>query len=122
MATFTKQKLSEDLSGIGFALVDGIPLIAHTTPISSAIFDEVWLYVANKSFTNPGIIQLNMTTDENFISTSVQVPVLSGMFLLIPGLILTGSGTESSTVTVTDMTGLFEDALSVYGYVNRITT
>jgi hypothetical protein len=121
MATFTKQKLSEDLSGIGFALVDGTPLIVHTTPISSTIFDEVWLYVANRSFTNPGIIQLNMTTDENFISTSVQVPVLSGMFLLIPGLVLTGSGTESSTVAVTDMTGLFEDALSVYGYVNRIT-
>jgi hypothetical protein len=46
---------------------------------------------------------------------------LSGIFLLIPGLVLTGSGTESFTVAVTDMTGLFEDALSVYGYVNRIT-
>jgi len=118
MATYEKRKLSGDLTGVGFLLEDGVPVTVHTTPSSSGILDEVWIYVSNKSFSNPGILQVNLAGG---VSAFVQIPVLSGMFLIIPGLIFSGDGTDGSTIVVTDMTGFFEDALSVHGYVNRIT-
>jgi hypothetical protein len=117
MAAYTKHKLSEDLTGAGFALADGVPVTIHTTPLSFSILDELWIYAANKSFSNPGILQLVWQD----ISTFVQIPALSGMFLVVPGLILSGDGTDGSSVDVTDMTGEFEESLSVHGFVNRIT-
>jgi hypothetical protein len=117
MATFTKQNFSGDPTGGGFGLADGVPSIIHVTQTSASILDEIWMYVANNSSSNPGVLHVIFGLNTFF----VQIPVLSGMFLLIPGLILSGDGVSSSEIQATDMTGLDENALSVYGYINRIT-
>jgi hypothetical protein len=118
MTTFTKQKLSEDSTGEGFSLLDGVPVLVHTTQASSNVLDEVWIYVVNNSFSNNGILQVAWQEKPMFI----EVPALSGTFLAIPGLVISGDGTNTSSVSVADMTGEFEESLSVHGFINRITS
>jgi hypothetical protein len=118
MATFTKQKLSADPSGSGMLLDSGgMPSIVHVTGTSLTTLDEVWLYAINNSFTESGTVQCSW----NGTTTFFKIPELSGMFLLIPGFVLSGDGSVGAQISAADMSGNVDDNISLFGYVNRIT-
>jgi hypothetical protein len=121
MTTISKIKFSADVQGTGFPISDNAtPVTIHSTLTSSAVLDEVWLYVSNSSPTNSHLLQVYFT---NAVYTTfiVEVPALSGMVLLVPGLIVSGNGTVASNVAVLDDSGTGVNTLCVYGFVNRIT-
>jgi hypothetical protein len=116
MATYEKKKLSEDPTGAGIWLgysFDGETV--HTTGTSANILDELWLYISNiDTSPKPCSIDINETT-----TVTVFVPGSSGMFLVLPGILVSGTGTVGTSLLVKDNSG--SGSMTVYGYVNRIT-
>jgi hypothetical protein len=93
------------------------PTTVHTTGTSSTTEDEVWLYAYNSSGTAVVLTIYfggTVTPDDNI---RLSIPALSGLTLVIPGLILTGSGSVASTVSASAATA---NVVTVSGYVNRI--
>lgn len=90
----------------------------HATGTSSSIIDEVWLYAYNSDISNRLLtIQYGGTTypDENI---KITLPPQSGLTLIVPGLILTGTGSAANTVyAYADVANV----LTISGYVNRIS-
>jgi len=93
--------------------------LIHTTGTSSANADEIWLYAANNS-TSDALMTLywgsSATAD---LLAPIVVQAYAGATLIIPGLILTGTGSAGTTVYATVAT---PSAVEIIGYVNRITT
>lgn len=120
MATFSKQLLSGSTQGMPVKVVAvataGTTL--HTTGISAAVFDEVWLYGQN-NHTADVLVTLEFgdatAPDHNIIFT---LPAKSGLTLLVPGLVLVGTGAAGATVKAFAATA---NVISIVGYVNRIT-
>ena len=120
MATFTKVLLSESTNGkaikVGATSSTGTPI--HATGSSSSIIDEVWLYAYN-SDTAARLLTIQFggtSAPDNDIK--VTIPPQSGLTLVVPGLILTGTGTGANTIyayaSVTNV-------IMISGYVNRIS-
>ena len=90
----------------------------HSTGTSATIIDEVWLYAYNSS-TGPVALTVEYggTTapDQNIVIT---IPPTSGLTLVVPGLILTGTGAAANNVTAFAGTA---NVITVSGYVNRIS-
>lgn len=89
----------------------------HTTGTSSSIIDEVWIYGYNSSLNNVLLtIQYGGAT---YIDNDLKIilPSQSGLTLLVPGLILTGTGSAGNTVSAYADTA---NVLTLSGYVNRI--
>ena len=120
MATFTKVLLSNSTQGkpIKVAATSTTGTTIHATGSSSSVIDEVWLYGQNTS-TSPVLLTIEYggTTapDQNIIIT---LPPQSGLTLIIPGLILTGTGSGANTITAFAATA---NVLTISGYVNRIS-
>ena len=90
----------------------------HTTGTSATILDEVWLYAFNSDTVDRALtIEFGDATapDHNITLT---VPFKSGLVLVVPGLILSGSGAASLTVKAFAAAA---NVVTVSGYVNRIT-
>lgn len=120
MATFTKVALSGSTQGkaIKVAATASTGTTIHATGTSSSIIDEVWLYAYNSS--NAAVtltVQFGGTTAiDNDIKISI--PATSGLTLVVPGLILTGTGSAANTVyAYADTTNV----VTISGYVNRIS-
>ena len=116
MATFSKVVLSGSTNGKGIKLANTATTI-HATGTSSTIIDELWLYVVN---TSSSVVVCTLTyggsTDpDNYIEQSIRAE--SGLYLLLPGLILTGTGSAANTLSGF---GATTNVLVAYGYVNRI--
>lgn len=120
MATFTKTLLSGSTQGraIKVAATASTGTTIHATGTSSSIIDEVWLYAYNSS-TGPIALTIEYggTTapDQNI---KVDVPPTSGLMLVVPGLILTGTGAAANNITAFAGTA---NVITISGYVNRIS-
>jgi hypothetical protein len=120
MATFTKIALSGSTQGKGIKVVAtaSTGTTIHATGTSSTIIDEVWLYAYNSS-TGPVSLTVEFggtTSPDNNIK--IDIPPTSGLTLVVPGLILTGTGAAANTVTAFAGTA---NVVTLSGYVNRIS-
>ena len=120
MATFTKVTLSGSTQGkaIKVAQTASTGTTIHATGTSSSIIDEVWLYAYNS---DAAAIELTIqyggtTAVDNDIK--ITIPAKSGLTLIVPGLILTGTGAATNTVYAYAGTA---DKITITGYVNRIS-
>lgn len=120
MATFTKVSLSGSSQGkaVKVAATASTGTTIHATGTSSTIIDEVWLYAYNSdtSFRLLTIQFGGTTAVDNDIKISI--PPQSGLTLVVPGLILTGTGSVASTVYAFAETA---NVITLSGYVNRIS-
>lgn len=122
MALYSKVKLSGSTQGkaikIAATTSGSAGTTIHATGISSSIQDEVWLYAYNSSATATALtIQWGgVTAVDNEIKLTI--PSLSGLTLVVPGLVLTGTGAAANTIAAYAAT---TNVITVTGYVNRIT-
>jgi hypothetical protein len=121
MATFSKVLLSGSTQGkaikIAATTSGSAGTTIHATGTSSVTEDEIWLYAYNSSASS---VQLTIqwggvTAVDNEIKLSI--PSVSGLTLVIPGLILTGTGSAANTLSAYAAT---TNVITVTGYVNRI--
>jgi hypothetical protein len=120
MATFSKQKLSGSTDGkaIKVAATSSSGTIIHATGTSDSVIDEIWLYAYNSSAAAQLLtIQFGGTTavDDDI---KITLPSQSGLTLVVPGLILTGTGSAANTVRAYAAT---TNVVTISGYVNRIS-
>ena len=121
MATFTKVLLSGSTQGkaikIAATASGSAGTTIHATGTSATIIDEVWLYAYNSSASaNLLTIQWGgVTAVDNEIKISI--PATSGLTLVVPGLILVGTGSAANTIAAYTAT---TNVITISGYVNRI--
>ena len=119
MATYSKVAFSAQADGSPIKVIatasSGTPI--HTTETSASIQDEIWLYAYN-SDTAPRLLTIQYggtaTPDDDI---KITIPSQSGLTLVIPGLILTGTGSAGNSVLAYAST---TNVITVSGYVNRI--
>jgi hypothetical protein len=120
MATFSKQLLSGSTGGrqIKVAATATAGTTIHATGTSSTIIDEVWLYAVNSDTTDRKLtIEYGGTTaPDDLIEFTVKAE--SGLYLIVPGLILTGDGSSARTIRAFAAT---TNVVLISGFVNRIT-
>jgi hypothetical protein len=122
MATFAKVPLSGGSQGkaikIAATASGSAGTTIHTTGNSSSVIDEVWLYATNSSAANVVLtIQWGgVTAVDNEVKLTI--PPNSGLTLVIPGLILTGTGSAGNVIAAYAAT---TNVITISGYVNRIT-
>jgi len=111
MATFSKQTFSTGASLLVSGTTSGAADALHTVPASST--DEVWMYATNNDVSAVNLtIEFGDTTATNNIKQSI--PAVSGLTILVPGLVLTAA----KTITVFAGT---TNVITIHGYVNRIS-
>lgn len=119
MATFSKQILSASTNGAPIKVVAtaSTGTTIHATGTSNTVLDEVWIYAYNSSASAVVLtIQYGgTTTPDNDIKVSI--PATSGLTLVVPGLILRGTGSAATTVYAYAGTA---NVVMLSGYVNRI--
>ena len=119
MATFSKVALSGATTGVPIAVAAtaSTGTTIHATGTSSTTFDEIWLYATNTSTAAVVLtIQYGGTATVNQIQQTI--PANSGLILVIPGLVLTGTGSAANTVYAYAGTA---SVVNISGYVNRIS-
>jgi hypothetical protein len=120
MATFTKVPFSAQTDGqpIKVAATSSAGTTIHTTGTSASVFDEIWLYAYNSS-TGPVLLTVQYggtaTPDDDI---KITIPSQSGLTLIVPGLILAGTGSAGNTVAAYAAT---TNVITISGYVNRIS-
>jgi hypothetical protein len=120
MAIYSKLKFSESAQGkaIKVAATSSPGTTIHSTGTLSTVQDEIWLYAYNSSSAAVILtLQFGGTTAvDNDIKLSI--PATSGLTLVLPGLILTGTGSAANSVLAYAAT---TNVITISGYVNRIT-
>lgn len=114
MATYTKLKLSGSTDGKAIKVVQTATAgdtihAAHATDL-----DEIWLYAVNSQV---AAVKLTIEWGEAAApdgNIEVTIPGESGLFLVVPGLLLTNS------LVVKAFAGT-ANVVMLHGYVNRIT-
>jgi len=117
MPTYSKVKLSGSTSGRPIKVVATATAgtTIHTT-LGTASTDEVYLYANNTdTVTRTLTIQWGGTTSPDD-SIVVGIAAQSGIFLVIPGLILVDTGSALTIRAFADVTNI----INITGYVNRI--
>lgn len=119
MATYSKQILSGSTNGapIKVAATSSTGTTIHATGTSNTTIDEIWLYAYNSDSTARLLtIQFGGTAaPDNDIKISI--PSQSGLILIVPGLILRGTGSAATTVYAYAAAA---NVITLSGYVNRI--
>ena len=90
----------------------------HATGTSSSVIDEVWLYAYNSDISSRQlVVQYGGST---YIDNDIKldIPPTSGLTLVVPGLILTGTGSAANTVYAYSSAA---NVITITGYVNRIS-
>lgn len=116
MASYSKQLLSGSTNGqpILIAATSSPGTLIHTATSSTVDFDEIWLWCQNTSASAVNLtIQYGGTTSPNNNFT-LSMAAASGLYLLVPGLILNNS------LVVRAFAGT-ASVLTITGFVNRIT-
>ena len=119
MATYSKVVLSGSTQGkaIKVAATASTGTTIHATGTSSSIIDEIWLYAYNSDTTARLLtVQFGGTTSVDD-DIRVTIPAQSGLVLVAPGLVLTGTGSAANTVRAFAATA---NVITIHGYVNRI--
>lgn len=112
---FSKEPLSASTDGrmVQVAAVSTGGTTIHTAQASATTFDEVWIYATNSNASS-----VNLTIEWGGTGTSneikLAVPAVSGLTLVIPGLILRNSKAVTAYASVANVIGLS-------GYVNRMS-
>lgn len=119
MATFTKKLLSGSTNGraikVSASASPGVTI--HTTGASSSEIDETWLYAYNAD-TSARLLTVqwgNTSTPDDDIK--VTIPAQSGLVLVAPGLVLTGTSASANIIRAYADSS---NVITVHGYVNRI--
>jgi len=120
MATFSKELLSGSTNGrlikVGATSTPGTTI--HATGTSATIEDEIWLYAVNSSTSSVKLtIEYGGTSSPDDL-IEFTVPAESGLYLIVPGLVLTGTGSAANTVRAFAAT---TNVINIGGYVNRIS-
>lgn len=114
MATFSKQLLSgtpADGRNILVAATASVGTTIHTADATAK--DEIWLWAVNSSAASVKLtIEFGGTTAPND-HIEFTVPAEDGLYMIIPGLVLTGSLVVTAFAATTNV-------VSINGYVNRI--
>lgn len=114
MATYSKLKLSGSTDG------KGIRVAASATPgttihtAHATDLDEIWLYAINSQTSS---VKLTIEWGEATApdgNIEVTIPGESGLYLIVPGLLLTNSLVIKAFAATADV-------VIVHGFVNRIT-
>jgi hypothetical protein len=120
MATFSKVLLSGSTGGrlIKVAATATPGTTIHATGTSATIIDEIWLYASNTDSTDRKLtIEFGGTSaPDDLIEFTVKAE--SGLYLMVPGLVLTGDGAAARTVRAFAASA---NVLNIGGFVNRIT-
>jgi hypothetical protein len=119
MATFSKIPLSGSTDGRGIHIDDDATpgKLIHEGSATATTVDELWLYAANYDSTDRKLtIEWGGATAGGDIM-EFTVPSESGLFLVVPGLIIKGNATELEVRAFAATTS----AINIFGYVNRIT-
>lgn len=114
MATYTKLKLSGSTDGKGIKVVQTATAgdTIHTAHATS--LDEIWLWAVNSGGT---AVKLTIEWGEATApdgNIEVTIPPESGLFNVIPGLLLTNSLVVKAFAATTAV-------IILHGFVNRIT-
>ena len=120
MATFTKILLSGSTGGQPIKVVATATTgtTIHATGTSATTIDEVWLYATNTdTVTRTLTIEYGGTTspDNKII---ISIPAQSGLSLVAPGLVLTGTGAAARNITAFASSA---NVINILGYINRIS-
>lgn len=120
MAVYDKVLLSQSTNGrpIKVTATSTPGTSIHATGVSSSIIDEIWLYAVNTSTTDVLLtVEYGGTTNPDD-RIQITVPGQSGLFLVLPGTVLTGTGSAANTVRAYAGTA---NVINIVGYVNRIS-
>jgi hypothetical protein len=120
MATFSKQLLSGSTGGrlIEVAATSSPGTTIHATGTSATVIDEIWLYAVNSSAADVKLtVQFGGTTSADDL-IEFTVVAESGLYLIVPGLVLTGDGASARNVLAFAASA---NTINIGGYVNRIT-
>lgn len=118
MGTISKEILSGSANGKPIqVLATGTPgTTIHTTGTSATVIDEVWLYA-----TNSDTVQVNLTVEYGGTGSGneikIGIPASSGLSILLPGLVLKGTGIAGTTISAYASSA---NKINIVGYVNRI--
>ena len=120
MATYTKQYLSASTNGAPVKVVatSSTGTTIHETGTSSSITDEVWLYAYNSSSVAVVLTLQYGGTASPDNDIKISIPSQSGLTLIVPGLLLKGTG---SAVTAVYAYAGTANVITLSGYVNRIS-
>lgn len=119
MANFSKVLLSGSTQGRGIkvAATSSPGTTIHATGTSSIAEDEVWLYAYNSAASSVLLtIQYGNTTSPDD-DIKISIPPQSGLTLVVPGLVLTGTGSAANTVRAFAASA---NVITIHGFVNRI--
>ena len=120
MATFSKQLLSGSTQGraIKVAATSSPGTTIHATGTSSTVIDEVWLWAMNTDSADRKLtIEYGSTTSPDDL-IELTVVYETGLYLVVPGLILTGTGSAANTIRAFAASA---NVITLHGYINRIT-
>mgnify|MGYP006888290384 CR=1 FL=1 len=115
MGTITKNHLSQSSNGgpIAISATSSPGTIIHTTSITASIIDEIWLYA-----TNNDNVTRSLTVEIGGISSmTLGISAKTGLSIILPGTIISGNGSTSSTVSAYSSN---TNVVNVLGYINRI--
>ena len=114
MAAYSKLKLSGSTNGRGIKVVPTSTLGTTIHTAHATALDEIWLWAVNSDSTDRKLtIEFGGVTSPDDL-VEVTIPAESGLLLVIPGLVLTGS------VVVTAFCAT-ANVVMIHGFVNRIT-
>ena len=119
MATFSKIALSGSTDGrmIKVAATATAGTTIHTGSTTATTFDEVWLYAVNSDTTARKLtIEYGGTSSPDDL-IEFTVPAESGLYLIVPGLVIKGN----ATALVVRAFAATTNVINIAGYVNRIT-
>jgi len=119
MATFSKIALSGSTDGrmIKVAATATAGTTIHTGSTTATTFDEIWLYAVNSDTTARKLtIEYGGTSSPDDL-IELTVPAESGLYLIVPGLVIKGN----ATALVVRAFAATTNVINIAGYVNRIT-
>lgn len=119
MASFNKLVLSGSTDGAGILVAQtaSAGTTIHTASTTTTTFDEVWLYAVNTDTTARKLTVEWATTTAPNGNIELTVQPESGLFLVVPGLVLKGNATP----LVVRAFAATANVIVIHGYVNRIT-
>ena len=126
MATYSKEYLSTSTLGEPTLMISttaGSPTPIHVTGTSATVEDELWLYASNSHSADVELVLFFGYATGSVPTAPADtvyqtITTKAGMTLVIPGLVVTGSGSATTSVAAYDATG---SVINIWGYVNRIT-
>lgn len=117
MANYTKQLLSQSLSGNSITIPATTNTLIHTTTIPSSATDEIWLYATNMSTSDVIFTLYYGGTGNADILFNGVIEAYAGSVLICQGLIARGNDITGFPIYgYSPLSGI-----NVFGYVNRIS-